>query len=223
MPKITVLPQADAAAKKSRTLLIDLENCPNQIYQLMNKLEQYSQIVICYAQSGAKVPLDWILPLTAVVNEERLRIVKMPSAGKNAADFGIAFWAGMLMAQLASDAHFDIVSNDADLDHVVNLLIDHQRSAERIGPRKENSQEPLFATPPENAVQEYCRHLDIHRPNRPAKKDTLRNSIKSKFNGSEIKADALLEELVKHGAIAVKDNKVSYNDKRINELARLSS
>lgn len=39
---------------KNRILLIDLENCPNQIQQLMKDLEQYSHVVVCYAQSGAK-------------------------------------------------------------------------------------------------------------------------------------------------------------------------
>jgi hypothetical protein len=82
MPKASSTPQIEAATQKYRVLMIDLENCPNQIYQLMNNLEQYSQIVICYAQSGAKIPLDWILPLTAVVNEERLRIVKCPPLAK---------------------------------------------------------------------------------------------------------------------------------------------
>ena len=77
----------------NRVLLIDLENCPSQINQLMNNLEQYSHVVVCYAQSGAKIPLDWVVPLTATVNNDRLKIVKMPNNGKNAADFGITFWA----------------------------------------------------------------------------------------------------------------------------------
>jgi len=34
-----------------RILLIDLENCPSQINQLMKDLEDYSIIVVCYAQS----------------------------------------------------------------------------------------------------------------------------------------------------------------------------
>lgn len=221
MPRSSIIPITNAATQKDRVLMIDLENCPNQIYQLMNNLEQYSKIVVCYAQSGAKIPLDWVIPLTAVVNEKRLKIVKMPNSGKNAADFGITFWAGLLMAQSSLDAHFDIVSNDADLDHVVSLLICQQRSAKRIGPGKENTPEPAVVKNSANLVQEYCRHLDAHQSNRPVKKDTLRNSIKSKFNGSKINTEALLEELIKHGAIAVKDNKISYNQKKITELAHL--
>jgi len=42
----------------AKVLLIDLENCPNQINDLLSTLSDYAQVVICYAQSGAKVPLD---------------------------------------------------------------------------------------------------------------------------------------------------------------------
>ncbi|WP_024299716.1 PIN domain-containing protein [Methylomicrobium lacus] len=202
-----------------RILLIDLENCPNQIRQLMNNLEQYAQIVVCYAQSGTKIPLDWIIPLTTVVNQNRLKIVKMPNGGKNAADFGIAFWAGLLMAQTNNDAHFDIVSDDADLDHVVSLLNDQQRSAKRIRTQKQNDAAPIAKNPPTSA-QEYCIHLDTHQKNRPVKKETLLNHIKSKFNGAGIDAEKLFEELSRQGAIKLVDNKISYNQKKIIELAK---
>ena len=104
----------------------------------MENLEKYSHIVVCYAQSGAKIPLDWVIPLTTTVNDDRLKIVKMPNSGKNAADFGITFWAGVFMAQLPLETHFDIVSNDTDLDYVVSLLKSQERSAERIGSKKDN-------------------------------------------------------------------------------------
>jgi len=185
----------------------------------MNNLEQYAQIVVCYAQSGTKIPLDWIIPLTTVVNQNRLKIVKMPNGGKNAADFGIAFWAGLLMAQTNNDAHFDIVSDDADLDHVVSLLNDQQRSAKRIRTQKQNDAAPIAKNPPTSA-QEYCIHLDTHQKNRPVKKETLLNHIKSKFNGAGIDAEKLFEELSRQGAIKLVDNKISYNQKKITELAK---
>jgi hypothetical protein len=158
--------------KTIRVLLIDLENCPNQVQQLMENLEKYSHVVVCYAQSGAKIPLDWVIPLTTTVNDDRLKIVKMPNSGKNSADFGITFWAGILMAQLPLQAHFDIVSNDTDLDHVVSLLISQQRSAQRIGTKKENPVIVTVAKETETEIQkyllQYCLHLKNHH--KPAKK-----------------------------------------------------
>lgn len=205
-----------------RILMIDLENCPGQIRELMNDLEQYAQVVVCYAQSGTKVPLDWIIPLTTVVNENRLKIVKMPNGGKNAADFGIAFWAGNLLAQASVDAHFDIVSDDADLDHVVSLLNGQRASAKRIRTQKQNNSDSAPAINPTASVQAYCLHLNTHQKNRPVKKETLLNHIKSKFNGAGIDEEKLFTDLCRQGAVQLADNKISYNQKKITELANLA-
>ncbi|MDP3331719.1 MAG: PIN domain-containing protein [Methylococcaceae bacterium] len=218
--------QANSGSAKSTTkvLFIDLENCPSQVNELINHLEQYSQVVICYAASGAKVPVDWIVSLTATVNDNRLKILKMPNGGKNAADFGIAFWAGFLMAQLPEYAHFDIVSNDADLDHVVNLLKSQQRSAKRIGTNK-NTQPVVLEPGPlqskQSYLQEYCIHLVNHHKNRPVKKETLINSIKSKFKADSLNVDDLFEALVKQSIISVTDNKITYNQQKITKFAGL--
>ena len=121
----------------SKILLIDLENCPNQIQQLPKSLIEYTQVVICYAHSTAKIPLDWLMPLNDTINNNKLKIYKMATTGKNSADFGICFFAGMLMQQMPEESHFVIMSDDTDLDHVVNLLNSQNRTAQRIGVRKE--------------------------------------------------------------------------------------
>jgi hypothetical protein len=206
----------------NRVLLIDLENCPSQINQLMNNLELYSHVVVCYAQSGVKIPIDWIVPLTATVNDNRFKLVKMPKGGKNAADFGISFWAGVFMAQLPLQTHFDIVSNDNDLDHVVSLLQSQQRSAERIGFKKDNPEvflgtSGLVTNSKEDCLHEYCSHLVKH--SKPAKKETLLNSIKSKFKANNIDPEELFEELMKKGIIFVKENKITYIQQKLTEFA----
>lgn len=208
----------DDADYAARVLLIDLENCPKQVYQLMEDLAAYTHVVICYAQCGARVPLDWIVPLTATVNQNRLKIIKMPNGGKNSADFGITFWAGVMMAQLPENTHFDVVSDDSDLDHAVSLLVSQQRSAQRIGVKLENL--PGFAPKsPEVAVQEFCSHLIKHSRSRPVKKETLLNSIRSKFKNNVVDAEDLFEELVGQEVITIKDNKIAYSQPRIEALA----
>jgi hypothetical protein len=211
----------ETVEKTIRVLLIDLENCPNQVQQLMENLEQYSHVVVCYAQSGAKIPLDWVIPLTTTVNDDKLKIVKMPNTGKNAADFGITFWAGVFMAQLPLESHFDIVSNDTDLDHVVSLLKSQKRSAERIGNKKDNPEGVSGTSEPVNqskkiCIHEYCSHLVKH--SKPAKKATLLNSINSKFKAN-IDPEELFEELIKEGVINVKDEKITYNPQKITKFA----
>lgn len=211
---------ADFDAKRPRVLLIDLENCPNQIYQLQKNLEQFSQVVICYAQSGAKIPLDWLMPLSATVNTNKLKIFKMTNSGKNAADFGICFFSGVLMQQLQQETHFVIISNDTDLDHVVNLLKSQGRSAERIGTKKEEKQiTSTETTVLLSPIKTYCMHLVTYSKNRPAKKDTLLNSIKNKFKDAPEIAVDVFNLLTTQGAVIISENKVSYNDKKIKELA----
>ena len=212
---------ADESEQMLRVLLIDLENCPKQVHRLMENLECYSQVVVCYAQSNAKIPLDWIVPLTATVNDNRLQIVKMPNGGKNSADFGITFWAGVLMAQLPENTHFDVVSDDADLDHVVSLLVSQQRSAQRIGVKKIENISALAPKQRRAAMQEYCSHLVKHNKSRPVKKETLLNSIRTKFKNNEVDSEELFDALNRQGAIAVKENKISYNQQKIEELADL--
>ncbi|MBD2175391.1 NYN domain-containing protein [Pseudanabaena sp. FACHB-1998] len=206
--------------------MIDLENCPDQISHLQEKLEQFSQVVICYAQTGAKIPLDWLIPLSTTVISNKLKIFKMTNGGKNAADFGICFFAGVLMQQLHKETHFVIISNDTDLDHVVNLLKSQGRSAERISTKKEenktttstkNTDESTVLVSP---LKIYCTHLLTYSQNRPASIDTLMNNIRNKFKDSPHSPADIFSLLTTQSAITISGNKVSYNDHKIKEILK---
>lgn len=201
-----------------KILLIDLENCASQIKCLDETVSEYELVVICYAQSYAKIPLDWLMPLHDTINKGRLKIFKMANAGKNAADFGISFYAGMLMQQLPADAHFVIMSNDTGLDHVVSLLQSQNRAAERIGTAKDESR---LAT--QNAdvllLKNYCSHLLMYKSNRPSKRDSLLNSINSKFKESPPIGNRLLLVLEKTGVLSMQEGKINYNEKKILEFS----
>ena len=89
----------------------------------------------------------------------------MTNNGKNAADFGIQFYAGMLMSEQPANAHFVIMSDDQDLDHVVNLLSKaRSASAERLGNatceqkllKPTSSDEPAPKDPISPLVKMYC-------------------------------------------------------------------
>lgn len=209
-----------ASTGNPRVLIIDLENCPNQLHQLPSDLANYSRVVICYAQSASKVPLNWLIPLSTAIAANKLKIQKMDRGGKNSADFGILFLCGALMHELPKDTHFSIVSNDSDLDHAVNLLKSHGRSSERIGSVSAEI-EPVrpASTGSSTSLAIYCAHLVTYSKNRPAKADTLRNSIKNKFKDNPSEVDEIYNLLLSNGAVAVSSNKIAYNDKKINQLA----
>jgi len=212
--------EEEKEANYIKILLIDLENCPNQILQLQENLEEYTKVIICYAKTGVKILLDWLIPLSAVVNEKKLNVFKMANVGKNSADFGISFFAGSLMQQFQKKAHFVIISNDTDLDHVVNLLVSQGCTAERIGFKKdivvENNNPDL------SAVQLYCMHLVTHRTNRPTKEATLLNSIKNKLKDKPEGAKDILQVLIKSKVLMIAEKKVLYNDNKINEIVKLT-
>jgi hypothetical protein len=197
----------------TKILFIDLENCPSQILQLQENLEQYDQVVICYAKTGVKIPLDWLIPLSHTVVKNKLHIYKMANVGKNSADFGLCFFAGMLMQQFQKKVEFTIISNDSDLDHLVNLLIAQGCLAQRMGIKKENkngvtSQKELELSP----IKQYCRYLLGHNNNRPAKQDSLLNSLHHQFKELPKIAEKVFNLLLQKKAITIVQNKVIYNE-----------
>jgi hypothetical protein len=55
--------------------------------------------------------------------------------------------------------------------------------------------------------------------NKPAKKETLLNSIRSTFKADNIDPEELFEELIKQGIINAKDNKITYDPQKATEFA----
>ena len=110
------------------------------------------------------------------------------------------------MEQLHRETHFTIVSNDTDLDHVINLLKGQGRPAERKGAKQEENKMPSTSTktidesaslvPP---IKICCMHLVTFSKNRPARKDTLLNSIKNKFMSDPSEAARVFQSLTTQG------------------------
>ncbi len=195
---------------QNTVLLIDIENCPTQIKQLQSNLINFSQVFICYAQNNCpKIPLDWLNTLAIAINENRLKIIKMKTATKNSADFGICFFSGMLMERLPKETHFIIVSNDNDLDHTIELLKSEGRSAERIGSVKKKNN--TLSNINNDSLTTYCKYL-INIVGKPAKKDSLMNTIHSKFKGMPSVAEHVFKELINQSIVEImEDGKVNYN------------
>ncbi len=207
----------------AKVLLIDLENCPGKIQQLQEDLKDYTKVVICYASTGAKIPLDWLMALNETINSNRLQIYKMEAAGKNSADFGICFYAGMLTQQLGPHAEFTIVSDDADLDHLVSLLNSQSYTAKRQGkpkaaPVNTKTIESVVIKDVASGVNLYCTHLIDHSASRPASVTTLKNNICSVMNKNKSMSEAVFEQLVQLKVVIVNNTKVSYTETKIKSL-----
>lgn len=212
----------------SRALLIDLDNCPKQIEELPEVLAGFKRAIACYGGVESKVHVSVVPLLAAAINEGKLEIIGMQKRGKNAADFGLAFWAGRLAAEMPPETEFLILSQDADLDHVVNLLRSAGRKVERIDGKTskiEIASKPASAKNPQPAtttakrslddfVGDYCRqHLKTGKA-RPAKKTTLMNSIKACFEKhKDLNPEKIVQALLEHGIIAIDEKgRVTYPD-----------
>lgn len=202
-----------------KVLLIDLENCPTQIQQLQVDLDHFVQIVICYAHSQAKIPLNWLNELAAAIQQNKLRVIQMAQGGKNSADFGLAFFAGALMQELPAQTEFIIVSNDKDLDHIVHLLKSQKRSAHRIGSITEEATKPKVPKPVKSEdLALVCQALIKHPNNRPSTSESLKNLLKSRLSQNLSASQAVYSALVNHNAITVREGKVTYNTGSLQKL-----
>ncbi len=202
----------------SKVLLIDLENCPSQLHQLPTDLHHYLQVVICYATSHSKVPLNWLISLSAAISANKLKIVKMACVSKNSADFGICFLAGAMMQELPPETHFVIVSNDKDLDHTVHLLKSHGRSAERLGNQKAK-EIPDLPQGQSSPIVLYCTYILTYNTNRPTRPAALLNSIKTHLKEYPSIAEPVYHKLLSSGAIKITGRRLIYNDPKLKELA----
>ena len=194
-----------------RALLIDLDNCPRQIDRLPETLTEYARIIACYGGVEPKVPLGMAPLLATAIHEGRLTILGMQKKGKNAADFGLAFWAGRLAAEMPPDTEFLILSQDTDLDHVVHLLQGANRRVERLDGKVHRTKRLATDAPKpqaetdDDAVTEYCTMYLQPARSRPVRHVTLSNSIRAfcKNRKKNITPEDILHGLVTRGVVVI--------------------
>lgn len=214
------MPQDDQESPRPRALLIDLENCPQQIGALADTISDFTRVVTCHGGTEPKVPLKLVTVLAAAINEGKLEIVRMKSKGKNAADFGLTFWAGRLMAEMPPETEFVVLSQDADLDHAVQMLRAGGRDVIRVDGKNKvlaasgGGKMSVEKAPPLRAAVEDYGALLRNGKARPAKKATLRKSIKFHFkNRTDIDPDEVVQGLVARRLVSIDGSgRVTYAD-----------
>ena len=101
-PQDTELAKDGVQAIPARVLLIDLDNCPNQIEKLSLHIEEFARVIVSYGGAEPKVPFSLVSLLATPIHEKRLEIVRVEQ-GKNAADFALTFHAGLLGKRIATE------------------------------------------------------------------------------------------------------------------------
>ncbi len=222
-------------------LLIDLENCQGHVDCLMDDLNQYSKVILCYAKTSARVPLDWLLSLSEVIQQGKLEIVKMAQVGKDSADFGLSFLAGRLSVQLLESSHFVILSDDKALDYVVQLLVTYGHTALRksgklpVTPLNENKvisnvepsieKESKANAEVEKIAHRCCQQLFKSSKNgaNPKSKQGLFNMIRN-FVKNDERAKKVFQYLITSSVIKINaDESLVVNRTKLETLAKMAS
>jgi hypothetical protein len=128
-----VVANATSGPRPSRcVLLVDLDNCPTELPIVANDCLHFARVIACHGVIEPRVSLSTAEKLASPIATGRLQILRMKRAGRNAADFGLAFYAGRLIETEPDTTMFVILSKDADLDHVVELIQALDRPACRV-------------------------------------------------------------------------------------------
>lgn len=198
-----------------KILLLDIENLPKTENELLKFLSQYQHVFLVYAKAPTGFSLDSVVKLSPYIASGKLKILKMPKIGKNAADFGLAFVAGQLSIQFkANEVCFCVMSNDHSMEYVVDLLKIAKFHAEVI------SNKPLLQ---QNVAQklkqevnitaymvEYCFKITTTKFSKPARVETLLNSLKSNFKIENELCRLIVDELKNLKLIKIEQTKVQY-------------
>lgn len=201
-----------------RVLLIDLDNCPGQINTLVQSMEQFARVIVCHGCMEPRVPLGLMMQLAPFVCAGRMEVIGMKRTGKNAADFGLTFHAGRLASELPPESEFVILSQDADLDHVIDLLRSMNRKAERINGKPTQVSSVIKLPTGLDADLERYIQITLHpKMARPAKRETLMRSIRTAFQARpDLRPENVLTTLLERGILRINSQgKVVYLDAEV--------
>ena len=189
-------------------ILIDFENiCPNNLELLHN---HEVNVLMFVGAKQYKVPLV----LASAMQEigHAAQYVKIDSSGKNALDFYIAYYVGVL-ATKDPDACFYIISSDTGFDPLIKHLKSKNISIQR---ELDISAIPFLseavATLYDDKVVEILKNF-ARRPEKPKRMRTLANAIKSLFVDklTDQQVSAIVRNLEERNYITVNNSKITYN------------
>ena len=211
-----------------KILLLDIENQPKTENELLSLLKSYALVYLVYAKSPVALSLDGLQNLSAHVVQKRLVLIKMPKTGPDAADFGLAFVAGQLSIQMqASEAEFDVMSNDKKFEYIVDLL---KVMGFRAQQKKKEIQSTCFTKlslehihPEKAEFKLLFAAVKLLVKNQPKQFNSLNNALKSWLKGTSATIKQVIGQLKNYQLIQIQDQKVSYELNRMHELLKLEA
>lgn len=182
-------------ATSPHVLLVDVDNCPNEVGNLHELVDRFDRVIAAYAGASPKVPLSLVSLLAEALAGGSLELIGIDRKRKNAADFALAFQAGRLSLEMPPDTEFVVLSDDSDLDNVVDLLRKHGFSVCRSRSAKWDGAVQVDYV---MATRQYYEGRLVKGLTQPKRRATLRKSIRSFFKKQpEIEPDRVIDQLVR--------------------------
>jgi len=218
---------------KTNHVLVDYENDPVKSLALL-KGEQF-RVTLFLGPHNAKLPIDLVLAMQDL--GERARYVVLETPGKNALDFHVAYYLGVLAHQDPA-AFFHIISKDTGFDPLIkhlkarNVLCARSASIEDMPCFKRPEPEAASPKMPAPAIagkQESSKTATVddmvkiavvdlinRKASKPRTPNTLRSTVLATVQGkcgkgvSSGELESVYDALVKRGYVHVNGGKVSY-------------
>ncbi|WP_180138082.1 PIN domain-containing protein [Acinetobacter sp. YH12043] len=206
-----------------KILLLDIENLPKTETELLQYLAQYQYVYLVYAKTPMGFSLDGVVRLAPAISAGKLKVLKMPKIGKDAADFGLCFIAGQLSTQYkSSEVCFEIMSNDFSMEYVADLLKIAKFQAKVISAKPlvnpNIAQQIKAEIDIQKLIFQYCSNLVRSNFSKPAKVETLINSLKANLKVEEKYAQLLVDELIRIKIIKNQSGKLQYQTAAIEKF-----
>jgi hypothetical protein len=199
---------------KNNYILIDFENVRPKNCEILAK--HPFKILIFVGENQTKVPYELVETLQTF--GENAKYIKIAGNGRNALDFHIAYYIGLLATQ-DPGAHFHIISGDKGFDPLIKHLASKKIHVQR---EKDLAEIPELrisnATSTDAKIQAIVKNLAGRGHSRPRKVKTLKNTINSLFTNrlEERELSSLIDELRDRRFISVDKGNIRYTLPRQN-------
>jgi hypothetical protein len=190
-------------------VLIDFENVqPKHVDRLKDGA---FRVLVFVGPQQTKIPIEMASALQSLGSG--VEYIKLEKAGKNALDFHIAYYLGVL-SHHDPDAHFHIISKDTGFDPLVQHLKGKKVSVKRYAGIAEITVRRQSHAPAGNSqIERVVKDLSRRKTSKPRTVKTLRSTILAHFKKelAEHELDDLLGALEKQGYVKIEGSKVTYD------------
>lgn len=205
-------------ATRVNRLFLDYEN----VVKIDGDVLSREDVFLTIFRGAQQKKMDNEVVDALLANSSRVKIVDVVTAGKNALDFVLAGYVGYSVRANPGD-YFHIISKDKGFDALVEQLKrekirahrhDRFRGIPNPGKKKPSgSPDSNKLVVPEDHLTGILEHIGKDPSNRPRRKKTLLNYLKSKLGlkATEQEAQKVLNELCSSEKISIgDDNLVTY-------------